>query len=110
MLAMDDKGQMHPAGPTERLMHARLLSDGAVIMATDGSTEYPATVGDSMAVSLIGSDKDAMSKIFNQLAEGGKVKMALSESSWGDLFGYLEDRFGINWMLDVTSPENMSVE
>lgn len=108
MLAMDDKGKMHPAGDNEKLMHARLSSDGAVIMATDGSPDHPATPGDNFAVSLMGSDKDLLSNIFNQLAEGGKIKMPLSDSSWGDMFGYLEDKFGINWMMDITTPENMN--
>jgi PhnB protein len=89
MLAIGDKGQMHPAGPDEKLMHARLLSDGAIIMGTDGSSDYPPTMGDNMAVSLMGSDKEKMNDIFNQLAEGGKAKMPLSNTPWGDMYGYL---------------------
>jgi len=109
LLAIDDKGQMHPAGPDESLMHARLVSDGAVIMGTDGSPEYPPTWGDNMAVSLIGYDRDRMIKAFDGLSEGGSIKMPLSKSSWGDEFGYLVDKFGINWMVDITTQENMDI-
>lgn len=110
MLAMDGKGDLHPAGPDEKLMHARLLSDGAIIMATDGSPDYPPTWGDNMAVALVGSDEELVSKAFRELAEGGKVKMPLSPTSWGDKFGYLEDKFGVNWMVDLTTPENMQID
>lgn len=107
LLAMDDKGNMHPANEQESIMHARLASDGAVIFGTDGSPDYPPTTGDNIAVSLFGSDDEMMSEAFDKLAEGGTVKMPLSEQSWGDRFGYLVDRFGINWMVDITTPENM---
>ncbi len=110
MLAMDNEGKMHPAAPDEKLMHARLLTDSAIIMGTDGSPEHPPTHGDNMAISLIGSDKEMMTKAFSELAEGGKIKMPLDESSWGDTFGFLEDKFGINWMFDITTPENMNLE
>jgi PhnB protein len=110
LLAVDDKGQTHPAGPEESIMHARLLSDYAVIMATDGSPDYPASKGENFAVALVGSDNPKMTQMYNELAEGGKAKMPLSDSSWGDKFGYLEDKFGINWMLDITSPDNMKFE
>jgi PhnB protein len=110
LLAMDEKGQMHEAGADEMLMHARLLSDSAIIMGTDGSPEHPPTNGDNIAVALTGSDNEKMTKIFDQLAEGGVVKMPLTDSSWGDKFGYLIDQYGINWMVDITSPDNMSLE
>lgn len=110
LLAMDSEGKMHQAGPDEKLMHARLMADSAVIMGTDGSPDHPPTNGDNIAVSLTGSDKEAMTNVFTKLADGGQIKMPLSESSWGDMFGYLVDRFSINWMVNITTPENMSLD
>ncbi len=93
-----------PAGPDDSIMHARLESDSAVIMGSDGMPEYPPTVGDNIAVALGGYDRERLGKIFDQLGEGGKVKQPLKEESWGT-FGWLQDKFGVNWMLNV-SKEN----
>lgn len=110
LLAMDKSGTVRPAEDGELLMHARLSASGMVIMATDGSPDFPPTVGDNMAVSLVGCEEELLRAAFDKLADGGKVKMALSDSAWGDTFGYLEDKFGINWMVDITKPENMSAD
>jgi uncharacterized glyoxalase superfamily protein PhnB len=42
-----------------------------------------------------------MQAAFEKLAEGGKVKMPLTEGPWGGAAAWLADRFGINWNLDL---------
>lgn len=42
-----------------------------------------------------------MAPIFEGLAEGGKVKGKLENRQWGGETGYLEDKFGINWVVSV---------
>lgn len=82
-------------------MYSRLETDGASIVGVDGHPNYPPTVGDNMAIALGGADKERMSRIFNELAEGGKIKMPLSRQPWGGEVGWLADRFGISWMVSV---------
>lgn len=98
---MDEQGASKPAGPGDRITHARLEAGGAVIMGSDGHPDYPPTVGDNMAVSLGGTDKDRLTAAFNALAEGGYIKMPLTEQSWGGALGWFTDKFGINWMVSV---------
>lgn len=93
--AANEQGALRPAGPGDRIMHARLDADGARIIGTDGHPDYPAKVGENMAVALSGTDKGRLNKIFNQLADGGTVKSPLADVGW------LTDRFGINWMVSV---------
>ena len=83
------------------LQALRLEADGAVIIATDGHPHYPATVGDNMAITVGGPDQDRLTKIFNNLAEGGKIKMPLAKQPWGGEVGWLTDRFGINWTVNI---------
>ena len=42
-------------------------------------------------------------RLFKALADGGKVEMALQEMFWGDYFGSLTDRFGVQWMFNCSS-------
>ena len=79
----------------------RLEVDGVLIIASDGHPNYPATVGDHMAIALGGTDKGRLTKIFNDLAEGGKIQMPLAKQSWGGVVGWLKDRFGISWTVNI---------
>jgi PhnB protein len=91
----DERGKPKPAGPGDRIAHARLEADGARIVGTDGHPDYPAKVGENVAIAVGGTDKDRLAKIFNGLAEGGMVKMKLVEQ------GFLTDKFGINWVFTI---------
>ena len=91
----DEHGKPKPAGPGDRITHARLEADGARIVGTDGHPDYPAKVGENVAIAVGGTDKDRLAKIFNGLAEGGMVKMKLVEQ------GFLTDKFGINWVFTI---------
>ena len=98
---MTEQGALKPAGPADRIMHARLEADGAVVIGSDGHPTYPPTVGDNMAIAVGGTDRDRLTKIFNQLAEGGKIKGPLAGQSAGAAVGWLADKFGINWMVSI---------
>jgi PhnB protein len=98
---LNEHGVSKPAGPGDRIMHARLEADGALIIASDGHPDYPAKVGDNMAIALGGTDKDRLAKIFNDLAEGGKIKMPLAEQPSGADVGWLTDKFGFNWVVSI---------
>lgn len=37
--------------------------------------------------------------------EGGSIEMPLEKQAWGDSFGGLRDRFGIDWGVNIGSPE-----
>lgn len=93
-----------PAEPGDAIMHGSLQSDGLLLMGSDGHLDYPATVGDNIAVTLWGTDNERLSAAFDALAAGGIVKQTLKTESWGDSFGYFVDKFGINWMVNI-SPE-----
>jgi PhnB protein len=98
---LNEQGVPKPAGPGDSIMHARLEADGALIIASDGHPDYPAKVGENMAIALGGTDKGRLTKIFNDLAEGGKIKMPLAEQPSGAGVVWLTDKFGINWMVSI---------
>lgn len=70
------------------------------LFETRGHSDYPAEVGDNMAIAL-GADKDRLTRIFHDLAEGGKIMMPLGKQPWGADVGRLTDRFGINWTVNI---------
>jgi PhnB protein len=101
LYAAGEQGAPRPAGPGDRIMHARLSGDGFLVIGSDGHPNYPPATGDNIAIALVGTDKSAMQAAFEKLAEGGMVKMPLTEGAWGGAAAWLTDRFGINWNLDL---------
>ncbi|MBA3907830.1 MAG: VOC family protein [Pseudonocardiales bacterium] len=77
--------------------------NGLSLMAFDVPPARPFSRGaDSVFVSVRGDDAEEITKCFNVLAEGGTVRTALGPAAWGaPLYGMLDDRFGITWVLDV---------
>lgn len=101
-----EQGPPKEAGPDDNIMHSMLKVESLTIMGSDGMPEYPPTVGDNMAIALSGDDNDYLTKAFELLSEGGDVKQALKIESWGDGFGYFTDKFGINWMVNISPPKS----
>jgi len=85
------------------IVHAVLKNDGLTFMASDAMPGRQARFGDNVHMSISGRDSPALTKVFNELSEGGKVDMPLAKQFWGDTYGQLTDRFGVHWMINMTS-------
>ena len=76
--------------------------NGLSVMAFDVPPGRPFSRGeDSGCVSGRGDDPDEITRCFTVLAEGGTVRTALGPAPWAPLYGMLDDRFGITWVMDV---------
>lgn len=85
------------------LMHARLEGGDIKLMASDTQKASPAAA--KVDLSLGGSDDARLREIFGQLSAGGKVNSPLKKEFWGDTFGSLTDKYGVNWMVNITTPK-----
>lgn len=89
------------------VMHVSLqLPDGQMIMGSDMLRGMgPARVeGNNYSISVHPDSRPEADRIFNALAEGGTITMPIADQFWGDYFGSVEDKFGINWMVNYTDP------
>jgi PhnB protein len=57
--------------------------------------------GSTVSMSLSGDNDAELSGYFEKLSEGGTVTMPLEIAPWGDKFGMVTDRFGIDWMVNI---------
>jgi PhnB protein len=57
-----------------------------------------------MSMTLSGEDEEELRSYFDKLSAGGMVVMPMEKGPWGDTFGMLKDKFGVDWMVDVTIP------
>ena len=89
----------------DRIMHGVVESGGMTIMASDAPPNLPKGSMDSnISLSLSGPDEAKLKKIFDGLADGGKVTMPLEKQFWGDHFGMVTDKFGTDWMINIGEP------
>jgi PhnB protein len=96
------EAQMPGADPNS-VMHAALK--GPVnIFASDSPQASDKTA--KVELSLGGANQDQLHKIFDGLAAGGKVRMPLEKQFWGDTFGMLTDKFGVDWMVNIEVPKS----
>ena len=100
LMTFDESGQIRPATGDEPIAHGRLVAGEIRIYGSDGNPRYPATPGDTIALTLTGTDRELLTKAFEALAQGGHVKMRLTDAPWGSA-GWLTDAFGINWNVDI---------
>lgn len=92
--------------PADFVIHAALtFGDGDRLMASDDPTGDGSGVKGA-AINITIDDKDEARRIFDALAEGGSVGMALDETFWSPLFGSCVDRFGVAWMVNVEMVED----
>lgn len=89
-----------------KIMHAELAADnGITFMASDTSSGMSYNPGANISMSLSGDNETELTNYYNRLAAGGKVTEPLKKAPWGDTFGMLTDKFGINWMVNITTPK-----
>jgi len=89
-----------PPGDAGRIMHARLALDGRSLMASDWPTDRPYEGMKGFSLSLIYPTVSEAKRVFDALAEGGKVTMPFGKTFWAEAFGMLVDRFGTHWMVN----------
>ncbi len=92
-----------PQQPPDRIMHAQLEAQGAVLMGSDGPGGDGAK--DAVWVSISVDAADEADRIFTDLSDGGLVVMPIGETFWALRFGMLKDRFGVSWMVNCPRPQ-----
>lgn len=102
-LSIQTTGEMMgPDTPNpDSIMHAELVSEHLRLMASDGTRAGGYGVG-PVSLSINGNDMETISAYFKKLSEGGTVTSDLKTEVWGDTFGELTDKYGIDWMVNIT--------
>ena len=109
-LAMNTFKEYHASqDPSEdnKIMHAELeAANGIVFMAADTPNGMEYRPGSTISMSLSGENETELTAYFKKLSAGGTVGMPLEKAPWGDQFGMCTDKFGISWMVNITSPKS----
>jgi PhnB protein len=84
----------------DKIMHACLRIGQTEVMASDGCADgKPEFKG--ISLSLSAADGAEADRLFNALADGGKVQMPIGKTFFSPRFGMVSDKFGVSWMVVV---------
>ena len=101
MMTFGDMGMTEHEGttiPADGVMHSQLTTDaGFTIMAADSPGEH--TPNGHLSIS--GDEDEMIRGYWAKLAEGGHIDVPLEVAPWGDEFGQVKDKFGINWLVNI---------
>ncbi|HRY97960.1 MAG TPA: VOC family protein [Bacteroidales bacterium] len=90
-----------------RIMHVALPMGGdTLLMGSDlGNPEQEACFvqGTNFSVMLSPGSREEADRLHHALSLGGLVTMPMAMMFWGDYFGTLTDRFGIQWMISFAA-------
>jgi len=76
-----------------------------VLMFMDMPSDTPLTVGDNISPTISTEDKGEVTRLFNELSEGGEVFAELQEAFFSEWYGAVKDRFGVIWQILYYVPE-----
>jgi PhnB protein len=87
-----------------RIMHSELAADnGILFFGSDIPSKMEHHTGaNNISLSLTGEDEAELRGYFEKLSAGGAVSVPLAKSSWGDTFGMFTDKFGVDWLVNIS--------
>jgi PhnB protein len=97
------RGDVDPTAPAEQKNQVifALLSGGDVTLRASDREDTTGDPQTRVELSLIGTDEARLRAMFDGLAEGGTVRAKLERQFWGDVFGAVTDKYGINWQVNI---------
>ncbi len=92
-----------PEGPGAEgtVAHAIFTLNGQAFMAIDSNVEHGFTFTPAISLFITCNTEQEIDELFNKLAEGGQVHMALDRYPFSDKFGWVSDKYGVSWQLSV---------
>ncbi len=101
------EGQPGPSDEDKHLViNVQLpILGGHLLMGTDApeSMGFHLNQGNNVYICLEPDTRLEADTLFAALSAGGIVQIPLQEMFWGDYFGSLVDRFGVQWMINCAS-------
>ena len=91
----------HAAGATAQVQLAICTLLGERITCIDSPVEHGFDMTPAISLFVECSDLDELERLFDALAEGGVVFMPLDDYGFSRRYGWIADRFGVPWQLNL---------
>jgi len=89
------------AGREDSLKHAVLVVKGQEFLCIDRSAKRDHSITPAASLYINCDSKHEIKMLFNELSRNGKVFIDLTSYGFSDLYGWVEDKFGVSWQLNL---------
>lgn len=93
-------GQGGPAKEGSILI-ARFELNGRPFMCSDTYVKHEWTFTPAISLHVECKTESELEKLFHKLSENGKVYMGLDNDGFSQRFGWVGDKFGVTWQLNL---------
>ena len=90
-------------GKEGTVKHALFTIDGLEYMAIDSPLGHQFTFTPAISIYVKCENENEIDTLFDKLSKNGQVFMPLNKYPFSDKFGWLSDKYGISWQLNLTN-------
>ncbi len=88
-------------GKEGTIMHATFSLNGKPFMCSDSPAIHDWDFTPAVSNFVECKDESELKSLFTKLSENGKIMMPLNNYGFSKKFGFVEDRFGVSWQLNL---------
>lgn len=89
------------AGAEGTVKRANFTLAGRNFVCIDSPVKHDFTFTPSISLFVDCRDEAELDRVFERLSDGGEVLMPLDDYGFSTKFGWLNDRFGVSWQLNL---------
>jgi predicted 3-demethylubiquinone-9 3-methyltransferase (glyoxalase superfamily) len=89
------------AGPAGSIKKATFNLGNRSFACSDSYVKHDFTFTPSISLFVELDSEAELDKVFQQFADGGKILMPLDHYGFSRKFGWVNDRFGVSWQLNL---------
>lgn len=90
-------------GAEGSVMHAAFSLKGQTFMCIDSNVKHEFTFTPSFSIYLTCESEAEIEKVYGALIDGGGAMMPLDNYGFSQKFGWIADKFGVSWQLNLPS-------
>lgn len=88
-------------GKEGQIMHATFSLNGMKFMASDSPPVHNWDFTPAVSNFVECEDEEELERLYSKLSEGGMIAMPLDNYGFSQKFGWVIDRFGVSWQLNL---------
>ena len=88
-----------PEADKERVIYAGVPIGNVTVMFSDAPADSGFVMGNNICPTISTDDKEEVTRLFNELREGGEVYMELQQTFFSEWFCMVKDKFGVIWQV-----------
>ena len=89
------------AGSEGSVQQASFVLNGQEFMCIDSNIKHAFSFTPSLSLFVKCTSDDEIQELFAKLSDGGNILMPLNNYPFSKRFGWLSDKFGVNWQLNL---------